>query len=146
MLFRSGANAELSQVISRLVDEISEASQEQANGISQVSKAVAEMDRVTQATAANAEESACAAEEMSAQAEEMTASAQSLSEMAQRLQGLVAQFRIPTGGRHTGDEDVRTPRATTASSAPRQRPAQQPTAKAARALEPVISGHGNGRH
>jgi methyl-accepting chemotaxis protein len=62
------ANAELSGVIAQLVDEITEASQEQANGITQVNKAVAEMDRVTQQTAANAEESASAAEEMSAQA------------------------------------------------------------------------------
>jgi len=54
-----------------LVGEITAASQEQAQGIDQISKAVAEMDKVVQQNAANAEESAAAAEQMSAQSEEM---------------------------------------------------------------------------
>ncbi len=65
------ANADLSRKIAQLVDEIAAASQEQAQGISQVNTAVAEMDRVTQQTAADAEESASASEEMSAQAVRM---------------------------------------------------------------------------
>ncbi|MDA8126876.1 MAG: methyl-accepting chemotaxis protein [Deltaproteobacteria bacterium] len=65
------ANADISGKISQLVDEIATASQEQAHGIAQVNTAVSEMDRVTQATAANAEESASAAEEMNAQAQQM---------------------------------------------------------------------------
>lgn len=65
------ANAELSGKISQLVDEIASASEEQAHGIAQVNTAVAEMDKVTQQTAANAEESASAAEEMNAQAKQM---------------------------------------------------------------------------
>jgi len=65
------ANADLSRKIAQLVDEIAAASQEQANGISQVNTTVGEMDRVTQQTAADAEESASAAEEMSAQAVHM---------------------------------------------------------------------------
>ena len=64
-------NVEISEKIGKLVDEIAAASQEQAQGISQVSKAVAEMDGVTQKNAASAEESASAAEEMNAQAEQM---------------------------------------------------------------------------
>ena len=47
------------------------ASDEQAQGIGQVNKAVAEMDKVTQQTAASAEESASASEELTAQAEQM---------------------------------------------------------------------------
>ena len=54
-----------------LVAEIAAASSEQAQGIDQINKAVAEMDKVTQQTAANAEESASASEEMNAQAEQM---------------------------------------------------------------------------
>ncbi len=54
-----------------LVGEISAASQEQSNGISQINIAVSEMDKVTQQNAANAEESAAAAEELYAQAEVM---------------------------------------------------------------------------
>jgi methyl-accepting chemotaxis protein len=57
--------------ISQLIDEIATASQEQANGIAQVSIALNEMNGVTQQTAANAEESASASEELNAQAEQM---------------------------------------------------------------------------
>ena len=64
-------NVEISEKIGNLVDEIAAASREQSQGISQVSKAVAEMDNVTQKNAANAEESASAAEEMNAQAAQM---------------------------------------------------------------------------
>ena len=54
-----------------LIQEIHDASAEQAQGIDQINKAVAEMDKVTQQTAANAEESASASEEMNAQAEQV---------------------------------------------------------------------------
>ena len=54
-----------------LIGEISAASQEQAQGIEQVNKAVSEMDKVVQENAANAEESASASEEMDAQAVRM---------------------------------------------------------------------------
>ncbi len=64
-------NAEISKKISQLVDEIATASEEQSHGIAQVNIAVTEMDKVTQSTAANAEESAAASEELSAQAEQM---------------------------------------------------------------------------
>ena len=55
--------------VKTLVDEVNMGSQEQARGIDQISKAVAQMDQVTQTTAANAEESASASEELSAQAQ-----------------------------------------------------------------------------
>ena len=64
-------NATISKKIGQLVDEIATASEEQAHGITQVNTAVAEMDKVTQSTAANAEESAAASEELNAQAEQM---------------------------------------------------------------------------
>jgi methyl-accepting chemotaxis protein len=57
--------------IKELINEIAAASSEQSHGISQVNIAVAEMDKVTQQIAANAEESASASEEMNAQAEQM---------------------------------------------------------------------------
>jgi methyl-accepting chemotaxis protein len=68
-----------------LISEISEASNEQAQGIEQVNKAVAEMDKVTQQSAANAEESASASEEMSAQAQE--------------LKSMLAAFKLNRQGR-----------------------------------------------
>jgi methyl-accepting chemotaxis protein len=54
-----------------LIQEINDASHEQSRGIDQINKAVTEMEKVTQQTAANAEESASASEEMNAQAEQM---------------------------------------------------------------------------
>jgi len=55
--------------VKTLVDEVNMGSQEQARGIDQIAKAVAQMDQVTQGTAASAEESASASEELSAQAQ-----------------------------------------------------------------------------
>ncbi len=60
--------ASVSQVKS-LVDGVSVASRQQAQGIDQVSQAIAQMEKVTQTTAATAEESAAASEELNAQAE-----------------------------------------------------------------------------
>ena len=50
--------------VHQLVSEIATAATEQAQGINQISKAVSEMDSVTQTNAANAEESAAASEEL----------------------------------------------------------------------------------
>jgi len=55
--------------VAELVGEIAVASQEQSQGIEQINLAVSEVDRVTQTTAANAEESASAAHELSSQAD-----------------------------------------------------------------------------
>jgi methyl-accepting chemotaxis protein len=57
--------------VGELVGEIAAASSEQAQGISQIGKAISEMDKVVQSNAANAEESASASEELSAQAMQM---------------------------------------------------------------------------
>jgi methyl-accepting chemotaxis protein len=54
-----------------LIAEIATASNEQNEGIGQVTLAVSQMDKVTQSSAANAEETASASEELSAQAEMM---------------------------------------------------------------------------
>jgi len=54
-----------------MIKEIHQASQEQMQGIQQIASAVGSMDKVTQGTAASAEESASAAEELNAQAQQM---------------------------------------------------------------------------
>ena len=59
--------------VSDIVSEIAAASREQSNGIDQVTKAIAEMDKVTQQNAASAEESSSAASELNGQAEELAA-------------------------------------------------------------------------
>src|SRR5262249_5440747 len=51
-----------------IVDQVSEASRQQTEGIEQVSRALTDMQRVTQSTAATAEESAAASEELQARA------------------------------------------------------------------------------
>ena len=51
-----------------LIKGISVASSEQANGVDQITRAVTEMDKVTQQNAASAQEAASSAEELSAQA------------------------------------------------------------------------------
>ncbi len=52
-----------------LAAEVAAASVEQAQGVEQINKAITQMDSVTQANAANAEEAASSSEELSAQAE-----------------------------------------------------------------------------
>ncbi|MBX7258888.1 MAG: MCP four helix bundle domain-containing protein [Candidatus Hydrogenedentes bacterium] len=56
------------QKVEQLINEVSAASTEQTQGIDQINTAVAQMDKVTQANAANSEEAAAASEELSAQA------------------------------------------------------------------------------
>ena len=55
--------------VDELAGEVAGASKEQSQGITQVTTAVTQMDKVTQTNSATAEESASAAEEMNAQAE-----------------------------------------------------------------------------
>jgi methyl-accepting chemotaxis protein len=76
----------------RQVDELAAtvavASGEQTHGITQINTAVGEMDKVTQANAAGAEESAAAAEELNAQAETMR-------QLVMELLKLVGEVRPP---------------------------------------------------
>lgn len=53
--------------VKNLVDEVNEASKQQAQGIEQVAAAISQVSKVTQTTAASAEQSAAASEELSAQ-------------------------------------------------------------------------------
>ncbi|TAE29332.1 MAG: methyl-accepting chemotaxis protein [Candidatus Kapaibacterium sp.] len=67
-----------------IVGEIASSSQEQAQGISQITIGLSQIDKVTQQNTASAEESASAAEELSGQ--------------SMQLRGLVSRFKI----QHTG--------------------------------------------
>ncbi len=64
-----------------LVAEIATASNEQSQGVGQVSSAISDMDKVTQSNAATAEESASASEELSQQAQSIRQLIQSLHEI-----------------------------------------------------------------
>lgn len=61
------ANNKIAAAVKAQTDEIRVASEEQARGIVQISTAIAQMSKVTQGTASQAEESASAAEELTAQ-------------------------------------------------------------------------------
>jgi methyl-accepting chemotaxis protein/methyl-accepting chemotaxis protein-1 (serine sensor receptor) len=76
-----------------LVDEINLGSVEQSNGIDQISRAITQMEQVTQSNAASAEESAAAAEELNAQAEHM--------------KDVVSSLRAMVDGANTGGTDAR---------------------------------------
>ena len=68
--------------VKTLVDEMDASSNEQVQGSEQISKAIAQIDGVTQRTAANAEEAAAASEELSAQSQALMAVVQQLEMMA----------------------------------------------------------------
>jgi methyl-accepting chemotaxis protein len=78
-----------------LVEEVSVASRHQAQGIDQVSQAIAQMERVTQNTAATAEESAAASEELTAQAE----GAMAILDRLEQLVGTGAEAPAAAGDR-----------------------------------------------
>lgn len=59
--------------VTDLVSEIATASEEQTNGIQQISKAIQQMEQVIQQNAANAEQTAAASEELSSQAQGLNA-------------------------------------------------------------------------
>jgi methyl-accepting chemotaxis protein len=104
-------NAAISLKVEQLVEEIASASQEQSQGIGQVNIAVSEMDKVTQSTAANAEESAAASEELNAQAEQMKGYVDDLLQViggntATRSEG-VGKTRKPMA--HTGHKMLALP-------------------------------------
>jgi methyl-accepting chemotaxis protein len=77
--------------VGELVGEISAASNEQAQGITQINKAISEMDKEVQKNAAQAEQSASASAEMSTQAD-------TLQVFVDQLAGLV-------GGKDTIDQE-----------------------------------------
>ena len=104
-----GRIVDASQKVAGTVSEISSATVEQANGIDEMSQAVAHMDEMTQQNAALAEESA--------------ASAAFLATQTQTLNDLVATFRI--------SRSASAPAAAMAAPAARQ-PAARPAAAGAR--------------
>jgi len=67
--------------VDEIVAQIAVASNEQNQGVTQVTSAVAQMDKITQSNASSAEESAAAAEELNAQAQVMRQSVRSLQEL-----------------------------------------------------------------
>ncbi|MBW1780710.1 MAG: hypothetical protein JRL30_08205 [Deltaproteobacteria bacterium] len=95
-----------SSKVGELVSEIDGASREQAQGIEQVNRAVAEMDRVTQQNAGNAEESASASEQMRAQAEQMKRVVRELETLVGSGGKIKDASRRSDGGRTEASNDA----------------------------------------
>ena len=83
--------------VADLLNGITQASEEQAQGVDQINTAVAQMDRVTQQNAAGAEESASAAEQLSAQAQTVKAM---VDELATLISGRSAHIVSTASGAH----------------------------------------------
>ncbi len=91
---------ESSDKVAVIVSEIAAASKEQSQGIDQVNTAVAEMDKVVQQNASNAEESASASEELSSQAQE-------LDSMVEELLAMVGGSSQRSGAKSAGHSGQR---------------------------------------
>jgi len=72
--------------VASLVEQITQASKDQAKGVDQINTAISQMDKVVQQNAAGAEESASASEELSSQA-------QVLRQTVDQLASLVGEVR-----------------------------------------------------
>ncbi len=79
--------AESTTRIGTIISEIAGSASQQANAVTQVTKAIHEIDTITQSNAAAAEESASASEELNAQAEMMKGSVGDLLEMVGGAEG-----------------------------------------------------------
>ena len=90
-------NASYGQKVTELVSEVAAASNEQAQGIEQVNKAVSEMEKTVQQVAATAQQAASAAEELNSQAEEMKGFVRELMSLIQGSKAKVvgAGFKAP---------------------------------------------------
>ena len=105
-----------------LVDQVSEASRQQSQGIDQVSQAIAQMEKVTQTNAASAEESAAVSQELSAQAEEASSVVRKLMDLV----GTDAREMTGTKSAEPARKAVRMPKAKTRPAATvTQSPAEQ---------------------
>jgi methyl-accepting chemotaxis protein len=113
-----------------LVQEVAAASNEQASGVTQINKAMIQVDQVTQRNAAGAEELASTAEEMASQAE--------------ALQQLMSFFRVDGMEDMHRQRDVHAPQLPEASAPalhrgphPVPHPAARPAAKASGPVHPL---------
>jgi methyl-accepting chemotaxis protein/methyl-accepting chemotaxis protein-1 (serine sensor receptor) len=116
-----------STTIRGLVEKVNDSSRDQSRSIEQISTSVTQMQRVTQSTAASAEESAAASEQMNSQAETM-------KEAVARLHELVGGTESDRRGR-----GPRAPRATASSAVSRSfdRPlSSKPSAQSAATADP----------
>ncbi len=93
--------------MTKLMEDVTNASLEQAQGISEITASVTQIDHLTQSNAANAEETASASEELSAQAKELNDLVETLVRILKGQRGQMedegADLSIlASSGRHRG--------------------------------------------
>jgi methyl-accepting chemotaxis protein len=66
-----GGITERTQRVEQLIDEVNHTGQEQAQGLTQIARTMAQMEQATSATAAAAEQRAAATQQLSAQSQAM---------------------------------------------------------------------------
>jgi methyl-accepting chemotaxis protein/methyl-accepting chemotaxis protein-1 (serine sensor receptor) len=123
-----------------LIEEVSQASTQQAQGIDQVSRAIAQMEKVTQVTAATAEEGAAASEELNAQAEAAMGVVTHLEALVGTGAGrrhAPAQTATPTATQKPAAHVLRMPAAKGAGRAVSRPAARQTAAQTAEDLFPM---------
>jgi methyl-accepting chemotaxis protein len=111
-------------MVDELLAEIATASREQSEGVNQVNEAVAQMDKIVQSNAGNAQESASAAHEMNSQAEVL----RHIGEQLHQLTGITAAPTTKTSeewnitkARTTGTQPVAAPRRSSRGPSPVRR-------------------------
>lgn len=99
---------ESAKKVSDLNAEISAASQEQANGIEQISKAMNHLDQAIQSNASSSEEVASSAQEMSVQSDCLIETVQELKGFVEGMKSAIAneQHKGPTDGGGSKSEKV----------------------------------------
>ncbi len=100
--------------VAGLVDQIANASKDQARGVDQINSAMAQMDKVIQSSAAGAEESASASEELSSQAQVLRQTVDQLAVLVGRNQS--GHLAAPQAFKKTGRNSAVNPPAHTAST------------------------------
>jgi methyl-accepting chemotaxis protein len=114
--------------INRVVAEIAEGSQDQANGLAEVNTAVSHMDQATQENASMAEES--------------TAASHTLAQETAKLSNLVAQFKLRDQREASLSRELREAAPHAFAKPPRPAPvAQQRSAAPAARIETVRAAH-----
>jgi len=89
--------------VGSLVSEVALASKEQSQGIGQITKAMNEMDKVTQANAATAEESASAAGQLSSQAGDLLSVVGEINVLAHGKGAAQIQTAVPALEHHPAE-------------------------------------------
>ena len=128
--------------LDQLVGEIASASHEQSQGIGQVTTAVSQMDKVTQANAGNAEETAAAAEELNAQSIALKGAVGSLEQLVGGVsRPAIAAESAPASTRFGAPD---TKKAARHRSAPKSAPAERLAPPARDQGERLATHAGNG--